>query len=171
MRIPATSHSTTWWSENNGSWFVYLILWVLEISDHQAGQQVPSPSRAILPSCCCVFNMTLLMKIVMATAVLQCYWKNKDTVFLRRISSNSSSLGSRFKSSSSVTSDAGRLDYRVNLELVFVPLPQEDGLPGFRGVKSTGEHPKEQSLRDTQSASGWYRLYIPFQQLFSSSPS
>lgn len=75
--------------------------------------------------------------------------KKKDTVFLRRISSNSSSLGSRFKSSSSVTSDAGCLDYRVNLELVFVPLPQEDGLPGFRGVKSTGEHPKEQSLRDT----------------------
>lgn len=32
----------------------------------------------------------------------------------------------------------------------FVPLPQEEGLPVFRGVKSAGESPKEQSLRETQ---------------------
>lgn len=30
-----------------------------------------------------------------------------------------------------------------------MPLPQE-GLPGFRGVKSAGESPKGQSLRESQ---------------------
>lgn len=146
-------HSFTWWSDNNGSWFVYLILWVLEIDLRSSGWAASAFTlRAILPSHCWASNMTLPMKIVITTAVLQCYWKKNNTVFLRRISSNSSSSGSRLNDCSSVPSDSACLDYRVNLELVLCPcLKKKDclDLEEWRVLEST----KEQSRCDTQTAS------------------
>lgn len=153
------SHSFTWWSDNNGSWFVYLILWVLEINLRSSGWAASAfILRAILPSHSWASNMTLPMKIVITTAVLQHYWKKKkDTIFLRRISSNSSSSGSRLNHCSSVPSDSGCLEYRVNLELVLCPCLKKDclDLEEWRVLEST----KEQSRCDTQTASGWYRLH------------
>lgn len=151
MHVPATSHSFTWWSDNNGSWFVYLILWVLEIDLRSSGWAASAFTLwAILPSHCWASNMTLPMKIVITTAVLQHYWKKKkDTIFLRRISSNSSSSGSRLNHCSSVPSDSGCLEYRVNLELVLCPCLKKDclDLEEWRVLEST----KEQSRCDTQT--------------------
>lgn len=108
-------------------------------SDHQAWRQVPLPS---MPSRCWVLNMTVLMKM----AVLRHYWE-MILFFWEGCSRNSSSAGSRLHYCSSLTSDSGCLDYTMNLESCFVTLPQEEGLPGFRGVRSAG--PKEQSLCET----------------------
>lgn len=157
VHVPATSHSFTWWSDNNGSWFVYLILWVLEIDLRSSGWAASAFTLwAILPSHCWASNMTLPMKIVTTTAVLQHYWKKNDTIFLRRISSNSSSSGSRLNHCSSVPSD---WLFRVQGEsgVGFVPLPQKDclDLEEWSVLDST----KEQSWCDTQTASGWYRLH------------
>lgn len=158
MHIPATIHSTTWRSDNNGSWFVYLYL--VGPGDLRSSGWATSTFtlRAILPSRCWVFNMTLLMKIVIATAVLQRYWKKwycfseKDIKQLIQL---------RIQVELLLLSYIRLWLFRLQGEfgVGFVPLPQEEGLPRFRGVKSAGEHPKEQSLRDTQSASGWYRLH------------
>lgn len=154
MHVPATSHSFTWWSDNSGSWFVYLILWVLEINLRSSGWAASAFTlRAILPSHCRASHMTLPMKIVITTAVLQHYWKKKDTIFLRRISSSSSSSGSRLNHCSSVPSDYGCLEYRVNLELVLCPCLKKDclDLEEWRVLEST----KEQSRCDTQTDCQW----------------
>lgn len=42
----------------------------------------------------------------------------------------------------------------------FVTLPQEEGLPGFRGVRSAG--PKEQSLRETPDYQQWIQATFHF---------
>lgn len=75
--------------------------------------------------------------------------KKKDTIFLRRISSSSSSSGSRLNHCSSVPSDCGCLEYRVNLELVLCPCLKKDclDLEEWRVLEST----KEQSRCDTQT--------------------
>lgn len=63
------------------------IFWVLEINLGSSGWAASAFTLwAILPVCW-VFNVTLLMKIVITTAILESYWEN-DTIFLRRTSRN-----------------------------------------------------------------------------------
>lgn len=84
MHVAARSHSFTWCSDNNGSWFVYLVGPGDQSEIIRLGSKCLYPPRAILPSRCWVFDMTLLMKIIITTAVLPALLRN-DTIFLRRM--------------------------------------------------------------------------------------
>lgn len=84
MHVPARRHSFTWWSDNNGSWFVYLVGPGDQTQIIRLGSKCLYPPRAILPSRCWVFDMTLLMKIVITTAVLPALLEN-DAIFLKRM--------------------------------------------------------------------------------------
>lgn len=172
MHVPATSHSFTWWSDNSGSWFVYLILWVLEINLRSSGWAASAFTlRAILPSHCRASHMTLPMKIVITTAVLQHYWKKKKRYYFSE-KDIKQLIQLRIQVEPRLFSSIRLWLFRLQGEsgVGFVPLPQE-GLPGFRGVKSAGEHkgtiPMWHSDRLPAADTG----YIPFQQLFPSSPS
>lgn len=139
MHVPATSHSFTWWSDNNGSLFVYLILWVLEFNLRSSGWAASAFTlRAILPSHSWASNMTLPMKIVITTAVLLHYWKKKRYYFSEK--DIKQLIQFRIQVEPLLFSSIRLWLFRVQGEsgVGFVPLPQE-GLPGFRGVKSAGE--------------------------------
>lgn len=148
MHVPARSHSFTWWSDNNGSWFVYLVGPGDQTQIIRLGSKCLYPPRAILPSRCWVFDMTLLMKIVITTAVLPALLKN-DAIFLRRLFKWLIQCRIQVELLLLSYIRLGLFRLQDEFGVCFVPLPQE-GLPGFRGVKSAGESPKGQSLRESQ---------------------
>lgn len=141
------------------------ILWVLEIklrpSDLAASALRSAPSSH--PAAVCL--IWLCWWEVTTTAVPWHYWK-MILFFWEGCSSDSSSTGSRLNSCSSDTSD-----WPDEFGVCFVLLPQEEGLPGFRGMKSTRDNPKGTIPPwDSRPASSWYRLRS-ISAIFPSSPS
>lgn len=127
------------------------ILWVLEIKLRSSGLAASAFTLRV-PSChpaaeCLIWHCW--WKWSSQQQFSRHYWK-MILFFGGGCSSNSSSAGFRLNYCSSVTSDSGCLRLQDEFGVCFVALPQEEGLPGFRGVKSAGESPKGQSLCEIQ---------------------